>query len=77
MSAPFVRLQYLLPHHLLCRIAYALTRARTVWLKNLLIDAFMRGYRPYMADAVEPEPRAYPPRGAPDRSRSAASRFPV
>jgi phosphatidylserine decarboxylase len=60
MSAPFVRLQYLLPHHLLCRIAYALTRARTVWLKNLLIDAFMRGYRPYMADAVEPEPRAYP-----------------
>ena len=60
MSALFVRLQYLLPHHLLCRIAYTLTRARTVWLKNLLIDAFMRGYRPYMADALEPEPRCYP-----------------
>ena len=60
MSALFIRLQYLLPHHLLCRIAYALTRARTVWLKNLLIDAFMRGYRPYMADALEPEPRRYP-----------------
>jgi phosphatidylserine decarboxylase len=59
MSALFVRLQYLLPHHLLCRIVYALTRARTVWLKNLLIDAFMRGYRPYMADALEPEPRRY------------------
>ncbi len=60
MSALFVTLQYLLPHHLLCRIAYALTRARTVWLKNLLIDAFMRGYRPEMADALEPEPRRYP-----------------
>jgi phosphatidylserine decarboxylase len=60
MSALFVRLQYLLPHHLLCRIVYALTRARSVWLKNLLIDAFMRGYRPSMADAVEPEPHAYP-----------------
>jgi phosphatidylserine decarboxylase len=59
MSALFVRLQYLLPHHLLCRIVYALARARTVWLKNLLIDAFMRGYRPYMADALEPEPRRY------------------
>jgi phosphatidylserine decarboxylase len=60
MSALFVRLQYLLPHHLLCRIAYGLTRARAVWLKNFLIDAFMRGYRPYMADAVEPDPRGYP-----------------
>jgi phosphatidylserine decarboxylase len=60
MSALFVRLQYLLPHHLLCRIVYLLTRARTPWLKNLLIDAFMRGYRPYMADALEPEPRRYP-----------------
>jgi phosphatidylserine decarboxylase len=60
MSALFVRLQYLLPHHLLCRIVYALTRARTVWLKNLLIDAFMRGYKPPMGDALEPEPRHYP-----------------
>jgi phosphatidylserine decarboxylase len=60
MGGLFVRLQYLLPHHLLCRIVYALTRARSVWLKNLLIDAFIRGYRPYMADALEPEPRHYP-----------------
>jgi len=42
MSAPFVWLQYLLPHHLLCRIVYALTRARATWLKNLLISVFMR-----------------------------------
>jgi phosphatidylserine decarboxylase len=55
----FVALQYLLPHHLLCRLVYALTRSRTRWLRNLLIGAFMRGYRPAMADAAEPEPRNY------------------
>ena len=60
MSGLFLRLQYLLPHHLLCRIAYALTRSRIPWLKNLLIEAFVRGYRPRMADALEPEPLRYP-----------------
>jgi phosphatidylserine decarboxylase len=59
MSALFVWLQYLLPHHLLCRIVYALTRARAAWFKNLLIGAFMRAYRPEMADAIEPDPRQY------------------
>jgi phosphatidylserine decarboxylase len=56
----FVALQYLLPHHLLCRLAYALTRSRAGWLKNLLIGAFMRGYAPEMQDATEPDPHAYP-----------------
>lgn len=60
MSALFVRLQYLLPHHLLCRIVHALSRSRIRWLKNSLIDAFMRAYRPHMADALEPEPLRYP-----------------
>ncbi len=55
----FVALQYLLPHHLLCRLVYALTRSRTGWFKNLLIGAFMRGYRPDMADAAEPDPLNY------------------
>ena len=56
MSGLFVRLQYLLPHHLLCRMVYAVTRSRVPWLKNFLIMAFMRGYRPRMADALEAEP---------------------
>jgi phosphatidylserine decarboxylase len=60
MSALFVGLQYLLPHHLLCRIVHALSRSRIRWLKNSLIDAFMRTYRPLMADALEPEPLHYP-----------------
>jgi phosphatidylserine decarboxylase len=60
MSALFVALQYLLPQHLLCRLIYALTHSESGWLKNLLIGAFMRGYRPEMADALEPEPLNYP-----------------
>ena len=60
MSGLFVRLQYLLPHHLLCRIVYALSRSRLPWLKNALIAAFMRAYRPQLGDALEPEPRRYP-----------------
>jgi phosphatidylserine decarboxylase len=55
----FVALQYLLPHHLLCALAYALTRSQSRWLKNLLIRAFVRHYTPEMADALEPEPLAY------------------
>ena len=56
----FVVLQYLLPHHLLCRLAHALTRSEVGWIKRTLIGAFMRGYAPEMADAVEPDPQAYP-----------------
>jgi phosphatidylserine decarboxylase len=60
MSRLFVTLQYLLPHHLLCGVAYALTRLRTRWFKHLLIQSFIRAYRPQMGDALEPEPRGYP-----------------
>jgi hypothetical protein len=88
MSGLFVRLQYLLPHHLLCRLVYALTRSRVPWLKNFLITAFMRGYRPPMAEALEARSAPLPelqcllhprpaPAGAPDRSGSAARRVPV
>ena len=55
----FVLLQYLLPQHLLCRLVYVLTRSEWRWLKNLLIGAFMRGYAPEMADALEPSPFRY------------------
>jgi phosphatidylserine decarboxylase len=56
----FVALQYLLPHHLLCRLVYALTRSRVRWFKDWLIGAFVRSYAPDMADAAEPDPLAYP-----------------
>jgi phosphatidylserine decarboxylase len=60
MSRLFVRLQYLLPHHLLCRLVYVVTRSRRPWLKNILIAAFTRAYQPRMSDALEPEPLRYP-----------------
>jgi len=55
----FVTLQYLLPHHWLCRLAYSATRARGAWLKNRLIRAFVRHYRPRMHEALEPDPLRY------------------
>jgi phosphatidylserine decarboxylase len=59
MARLFVALQYLLPHHLLCRLVYLLTRIRARWFKNLLIRAFVRGYAPDMSDALEPDPLKY------------------
>jgi phosphatidylserine decarboxylase len=56
----FVTLQYLLPHHLLCRLVYTLSRSQRIWLKNVLIRAFVRHYQPQMSDALEPEPMRYP-----------------
>jgi phosphatidylserine decarboxylase len=60
MGGWFVALQYLLPQHLLGRVAYALTRCEQRWLKNLLIGRFVRAYRPAMQDALEREPLRYP-----------------
>ena len=59
MGRVFVTLQYLLPHHLLCRLVYVLSRSQRRWLKNALIRAFVRHYRPQMAEALEPEPMRY------------------
>ena len=55
----FVALQYLLPQHLLSRLAYALTRSRLRWLKNALIESFVDHFHPDMAEAVEPVPIRY------------------
>jgi phosphatidylserine decarboxylase len=60
MGRLFVALQYLLPHHLLCRAVYTLSRSRRRWLKDTLIGSFVRSYRPAMHEALEPEPRRYP-----------------
>jgi phosphatidylserine decarboxylase len=53
----FVLLQYCLPQHLLSRGVRALTRSRL--LKRPLVAAFVRGYRPVMHDAAQPDPQAY------------------
>ena len=59
LERAFVALQYLLPQHLLSRLVYRLTRSRVGWLKNMLIGAFMRGFKPDMSDAQIADPYAY------------------
>ncbi len=56
----FVTLQYLLPQHLLSRLIGAIARARVAWIRRPLIAGFVRGYRPELDDAVQPDPQAYP-----------------
>jgi len=55
----FVALQHLLPQHGISRLVLAATRSRTPAFKNALIQLFVRGFKPDMTDAVEPEPTAY------------------
>jgi phosphatidylserine decarboxylase len=55
----FVALQHLLPQHGISRLVLGLTRSRAPAFKNALIKLFVRGFRPDMSDAVEPDPTAY------------------
>lgn len=55
----FARSQYPLPHHLLSRLVGKLAECRTPWLKNLMIEQFIRTYGVDMSQAREPDPRAY------------------
>ena len=51
---------WLLPHHTVSRLVYDLARVRQPWLKQLLIDGLIRAYKVDLADAAQPDPRAYP-----------------
>jgi phosphatidylserine decarboxylase len=55
----FVLLQRLLPQHTLSRLIHALARSRARWLKDLLIGTFVRGFRPALEEAAQPDARAY------------------
>lgn len=55
----FVALQYLLPQHLLSRIAWHATRCEATWWKNALIRSFVRHFAVNMAEAAEPDPFAF------------------
>ena len=55
----FVALQHVMPQHLLTSVVYKATRSRTPAIKNWLISSFMRGFKPDMSDAVQPDPLAY------------------
>ncbi len=53
-------LQSLLPQRLLTRLTYWATRVRTPWFKDALIGLFIRHFRVNLAEALEPNARAYP-----------------
>jgi phosphatidylserine decarboxylase len=54
-----ILLQHVLPQHLISRVVLGFTRIRWRPVKNLLTGLFMRGFKPDMSDAVEPDPYAY------------------
>jgi phosphatidylserine decarboxylase len=58
-DALFIALQKLLPQHFLSRLVLRLTRVRAPLLKNTLISAFLRSFRPDMSEAVQPDARSY------------------
>ena len=55
----FTGLQHVLPQHTISRVVLFATRVRWRPFKNLLISAFMRGFKPRMDDAVETDPLRY------------------
>ena len=66
MSKPGLRdhlttnLLRILPQHLLAAGMYHLTRSRTPWLKNLLIDRISKRYGIDVNEAADPQADAYP-----------------
>jgi phosphatidylserine decarboxylase len=55
----FVALQRTLPQHLLSRMVLRATRIRSPGVKNVLISRFVRGFRPDMTEAAQPDPLAF------------------
>lgn len=55
----FSYLQHILPQHLLTAFAGKLAEAKTPWLKNWLIQDFMRRYQVDLSEAAIPHPEAF------------------
>lgn len=59
MNIAFIIIQYLLPQHLLSRLVGKLAETEIPWLKNLLIENFIKQYQVNMSEAADPEARNY------------------
>lgn len=59
MDTLFIIFQYIIPQHLLSRIAGAIAECEWPWLKNSFIKWFIRRYKVNMQEAVDPEPYNY------------------
>lgn len=60
MNWLFVVLQYLIPQHLLSRLAGKLADSEVPWIKNPFINWFRKRYGVDMSEALDPEPEHYP-----------------
>ena len=60
MDTLFVIFQHLVPHHLLSRCTGWLAQlGQPIWLKNWVIQRFVRHFKVNMAEAAEPDPARY------------------
>lgn len=59
MNIIFIIFQYIVPQHLLSRMMGAIADCEWPWLKNLLINRFIKQYHVNMAEAADPEPSNY------------------
>ena len=55
----FSLLQYPLPHHALSRLTGKFAQCDNPWVKNTLINAFIKRFKVDMSQALEPDPSAY------------------
>ncbi|HDZ57034.1 MAG TPA: phosphatidylserine decarboxylase [Pseudomonas xinjiangensis] len=55
----FIMLQYILPQHLLSRLAGGLANCTQPWVKNTFITWFVKRYQVDMSQAVEPDPMTH------------------
>jgi phosphatidylserine decarboxylase len=59
MDRLFAFIQWCLPTRALSRLLHTLAEARAPWLKNLLIQGFLRRYRVDLSEAEDPDPASY------------------
>jgi phosphatidylserine decarboxylase len=55
----FIALQYVVPQHLLSRVVGLLAENETPWLKNFLIEKFIRQFGVNMNEAAQPDYKLY------------------
>ena len=60
MTALFIFLQQLVPHHALSRLTGFFARTEIRWIKTLFILRFVKTYKVNMAEALDPNPHNYP-----------------
>jgi phosphatidylserine decarboxylase len=59
MTALFIFLQHLVPHHALSRLVGLFAESEIRWIKTLFIQRFIKAYKVNMAEALDPDPQHY------------------